>query len=332
MLIKKQLIKKHQLGGPIAKLSQTNPSGSWGNRGEGNELQSAAENATSWVWDKVSNAGDYLDQGLAYITGLLPGGMSAEEAVEDTKNKQEAFNMEKPGYVNHFGEYKYFPQTGAPITLPTLPANASSKLRELHDKLKKARKSLIARESQLKHNIGNKKGTALEKTKTHQRYEASLKEYNDALTEFDVVPYEAAVFTDKKKKLVNSPAYKSKVREQEKKLASKKDISVGDKIYNDGDRRHANPGRPPQAMFNYLDNTLANTYSGFKRKLAESKETIERYKRQGDKLRLNQAKESQHLLRLMYARKYPNIDANKAYNWLEFKFGDVLDKWKNNAK
>lgn len=331
-MLKRKLITKHQLGGPISRLAQQKSSGTWGNRGPGNEGQSAAENTASWVWDKVSNAGDYLDQGLAYITGLLPGGMSAEEAVEYTKNKQEAFNNGEPGYVNHSGEYEYFPKTGAPITLPTLPANASSKLRELYDKLKKARRSLIARESQLKHNIGNKKGTALEKTKTHQRYEASLKEYNDALTESDVVPYEAAVFTDKKKKLINSPAYKSKVREQEKKLASKKDISVGDKIYNDGDRRHANPGRPPQSMFNYLDNTLAKTYPGFKRKLAASKETIEYYKRQGDKLRLNQAKGSQQLLRLMYARKYPDIEANKAYNWLEFKFGDVLDKWKNNAK
>ena len=37
--MKKQLISKNQLGGPIARLAQpTNNKGSWGNRGQGNEL------------------------------------------------------------------------------------------------------------------------------------------------------------------------------------------------------------------------------------------------------------------------------------------------------
>lgn len=40
----RKLIPKHQLGNPIAKLAQQKSSGSWGNRGEGNEGQSAFEN------------------------------------------------------------------------------------------------------------------------------------------------------------------------------------------------------------------------------------------------------------------------------------------------
>lgn len=43
-MLKKSLIPKHQLGGPIARLAQQKSSGSWGNRGEGNEGQSALEN------------------------------------------------------------------------------------------------------------------------------------------------------------------------------------------------------------------------------------------------------------------------------------------------
>jgi hypothetical protein len=42
--MKKHLIPKNQLGGPIAGLSQQKSSGSWGNRGQGNEGESLLEN------------------------------------------------------------------------------------------------------------------------------------------------------------------------------------------------------------------------------------------------------------------------------------------------
>lgn len=50
--MKKQLIPKNQLGGPIARLAQpTNNKGSWGDRGAGNEGQSFIENALYTIGD-----------------------------------------------------------------------------------------------------------------------------------------------------------------------------------------------------------------------------------------------------------------------------------------
>jgi hypothetical protein len=46
-------------------------SGTWGNRGQGNELQSALENGLSWTWDKLTNAGDYIEQGLGLMAKRL---------------------------------------------------------------------------------------------------------------------------------------------------------------------------------------------------------------------------------------------------------------------
>lgn len=50
-MLKKSLIPKHQLGSPIARLAQQKSSGSWGNRGRGNEGESALENALQFVGD-----------------------------------------------------------------------------------------------------------------------------------------------------------------------------------------------------------------------------------------------------------------------------------------
>jgi hypothetical protein len=45
-------------------------------------------NGVKWVGDKVINAGDYIDRGLAYAAGLIPGGQTAQEAYEETKRQQ----------------------------------------------------------------------------------------------------------------------------------------------------------------------------------------------------------------------------------------------------
>lgn len=105
----------HQTGTVKGGLQPRNNSGTWGNRGQGNELQSAFENGLSWVGDKIMNFGDYVDQGISYLAGTLPGGQTAEEALQDTKNKQLAKNSGQKGYISN-GEYKLFPTTGiAPL-------------------------------------------------------------------------------------------------------------------------------------------------------------------------------------------------------------------------
>ena len=97
---------------PWRTLQTSKSSGTWGNRGQGNELQSAFENGLSWIGDKIMNFGDYVDQGISYLAGALPGGQTAEEALQDKKNEQLAKNSGQRGYVDHYGNYKLFPTTG----------------------------------------------------------------------------------------------------------------------------------------------------------------------------------------------------------------------------
>ena len=64
--MQKKLIKKAQFGTVFTSNDPTR--GTWGNRGPGNELESALENGLTGVWngikwagDKILNAGDYID-------------------------------------------------------------------------------------------------------------------------------------------------------------------------------------------------------------------------------------------------------------------------------
>lgn len=174
-------VQKHQLGTVKGGLQPQNYSGSWGNRGQGNELQSAFENGLSWIGDKVMNAGDYAEQGLAYLTGLIPGGMTADESLQDTRLAQSARNTGEPGYTNVHGEYQMFPITGMPPALPALPKNASDDLINLYKGLVKQWRSYSARESQMK-----KAGLLdqLKNTRTVKRYEEKERAFNQAVEEF----------------------------------------------------------------------------------------------------------------------------------------------------
>ena len=174
-------IQKYQTGTVKGGLQPQQYSGSWGDRGQGNELQSAFENGLSWVADKVMNAGDYAEQGLAYLTGLIPGGMTADESLQDTRLAQTARNAGEPGYMDIYGEYQMFPITGMPPALPVLPKNASPELVDMYNGLAKQWRSYSARESQMK-----KAGLLdqLKSTLTVKRYEEKEKAFNNAVEEF----------------------------------------------------------------------------------------------------------------------------------------------------
>lgn len=171
----------HQAGTVKGGLQPQQYSGSWGDRGQGNELQSGLENTLSWIGDKVMNAGDYAEQGLAYLTGLIPGGMTADESLQDTRLAQSARNAGEPGYTNVYGEYQMFPITGMPPSLPALPKNASDDLINLYKGLAKQWRSYSARESQMK-----KAGLLdqLKNTLTVKRYEEKEHAFNQAVEEF----------------------------------------------------------------------------------------------------------------------------------------------------
>lgn len=123
-------------------------SGTWGNRGQGNELQSALETGSTWVVDKILNAGDYIDDTVSYLVGLIPGGKySADEMVENNRRSREAGSGQQ--WEDTQGKLHVNPTYAIPI-LPTLPANASKATIEAFNNLKRLRPSLAVRESQLK--------------------------------------------------------------------------------------------------------------------------------------------------------------------------------------
>lgn len=173
-------IQKYQTGTVKGGLQPQQYSGSWGDRGQGNELQSAFENGLSWIEDKVMNAGDYIDQGLAYLTGLIPGGMTADESLQDTKLAQSAKNAGEPGYMDIYGEYQMFPNAGV-APLPTPLKNPSPELSKLYDGLKKLRWNVQIRESQLR-----KAGQLdkIESTRTAKKYKEAEQAYLNAVEEF----------------------------------------------------------------------------------------------------------------------------------------------------
>lgn len=52
---------------PWRSLQTSRNSGIWGDRGKGNELQSALEKGLSWIGDKFVNGADYLEDGFNYL-------------------------------------------------------------------------------------------------------------------------------------------------------------------------------------------------------------------------------------------------------------------------
>ena len=91
-------------------------SGTWGNRGQGNELQSALENGTTWIADKIINAEDYIDDGLTYLVGLIPGGKySTEEMLENRRRSREA------GTGGYWEDTKGKPHMNPTYSIPILP-------------------------------------------------------------------------------------------------------------------------------------------------------------------------------------------------------------------
>ena len=234
-----KLITKHQQGTTRGGLVNHSYSGTWGNRGQGNEIQSALENGLSglwsgvkWIGDKVLNAGDYIDQGLAYATGLLvPGeGLTADEMLQNEKNKQQARNSGQLGYVTQSGEYRVFPMTGIPPQLPSLPRGASPHALELYNKLKKLKASYATRESQLR-KLGQL--DKMEGTVTAQRYKET-----EALLKKEL---------SKPKKKTSDKVTLTKKQTSEYKHS--KQMATGDGRANNG-------GRPSMAQWRYAESVM----------------------------------------------------------------------------
>lgn len=216
--------------------------GTWGNRGKGNEIQSAIENGLSglwnglkWVGEKVWNADDYIEQGLAYAIGSIPGGeYSRDEIVQDVKNKQQAKDAGEPGYINLSGEYEFFPITGMPPALPGLPKNPSKEVVDAYNGLKKLRTTYAIRESQLRK---INKLDDMPNTLTAKRYKEQENYYY---------------------KLINAKPAKTETtpvlsKRQKAEFKHTKGMATGDGRAN-------NPGRPAlrEAQYDYFENMMRN--------------------------------------------------------------------------
>jgi hypothetical protein len=63
----KSRVIKCEGGTPSGGLVPKQTSGTWGDRGKGNEIQSALEKGLSWIGDKFVNGADYLEDGFNYL-------------------------------------------------------------------------------------------------------------------------------------------------------------------------------------------------------------------------------------------------------------------------
>lgn len=178
----KKLIKKCQYG--TGGLTTHQYSGTWGDRGQGNELQSTLENGLSGMWngvkwlgDKFINLGDYVDDGLDYLVGFLPGkGLTSEEMVANNRLAREA--NEGEFYYDINGNMQVNPVALKAPLLPTLPANATPVMQALFNDLKRQRVSWQVRESQLR-KLGRE--AEIESTGTVKVYRSLEKALNDLI-------------------------------------------------------------------------------------------------------------------------------------------------------
>lgn len=235
-----KLISKCQQGTNQGGLVNHSYSGTWGNRGKGNELQSALENGLTaiwdgikWVGDKVRNAGDYIEDGIAYSVGMLPGpGMNSEQMVQTARARRDAGSGEV--YTDALGNTHMNPITGAVPILPSLPANAPASLVKLHDSMKKLRSSWAVRESQLK-KIG--KLDDMPNTLTAKRYKEAEKTFNEAVESMGKATH-------------NTDPTKLTKR-------AKTDFKIS-KSFSTGDRRSVNFGRPSEKSLDYMESIMRN--------------------------------------------------------------------------
>lgn len=332
-MLKKSLIPKHQLGGPIARLAQQKSSGSWGNRGEGNEGESALENGLSWAWDKFENWDEYASRGLDWIIGAIDPNITANEAVKQGIARREYQSV--PHYEMMYVDGKeapvltYLPPQGGIAPLPTLVAGSPVRVAEAYERLVPRWRSAAVRESQFKHGLGSKKGTPLEQTKSWQAYEKALQEYNDELVYAGLSPSETRVITDVNKSLKrDNKRYQSVVRKQNKEIPEtkkQKEAAKHSKYMTTGDGRNiADVGRISKKEYDLLNNYMSNSPTLRKRLIKHQARVMDATTPQ----QKQQMIESWNIERLKFLRDNPNYQkqVSKLYNMLENNYGAKLDK------
>lgn len=250
--MKKQLIPKNQLGGPIARLAQpTNNKGSWGNRGQGNEGQSFIENALYTIGD---------------LGGLLTTG---DKLLHPEKYE---VKMDYGTPIEIDGKMVYplavpEQQIGYPTLIPGLKGVPTKELTEFFKtKWGPAYNSLASTKSRL---LKLGRSAELPNSKSYrvfQELDTQLKQMVDKVNESVIEPVTETVDDVIKvtaDKLKNSKAYKALVRQQKKsgalgRVPKRTEANIRNhQVLNDGKMSHYNAGRPAtKRAMDYIENTV----------------------------------------------------------------------------
>lgn len=232
MIRKKALIPKHQLGGPVARLAQQKSSGSWGNRGEGNE-------GASWLENGLTNTVKFIGDisGLTDVYNGIFNNQSEPEVEPEMIDGQLVYELKQPTT-----EY------GAPKLIPGLKGIATEPMKEVFKKWQKAYDSLAATKSRLL-----KLGRSAELTNS--------KPYK-IFKQIDIELSKLVNKANKADKLKDSKAFKQVTKVQEKsgqlgKLnRSGRTTYKGDVTSATNDFRHMNAGRPAtKKAMDYIETT-----------------------------------------------------------------------------
>lgn len=165
----------HQTGTVKGGLQPQQYSGTWGDRGQGNELQSALENGLSWVGDKVVNFWDYLDKGFDKGVSFIFGESQPTERqllVEQLTNNPnvtlvDSYGNETPYSANVIN-------TGVVPVLPKLVKNPTDEMLRAYNNMKRLRISWMNGERYSGADLPSS-------SKTVQRYNEWKKIYDDAV-------------------------------------------------------------------------------------------------------------------------------------------------------
>lgn len=275
--MKKQLIKKSQLGGPIARLAQpVNNKGSWGNRGQGNEGQSFIENALYTIGD--------LGGALTTIDKLINP--------EKYEVKYEIDESQEPVEIN--GETVYpsavpQEQIGYPTLIPGLKGIPTKELTKFFKtKWGPAYNSLASTKSRLL-----KLGRSAELTtskpyiafqKLNEQLKQMVDEANNNIVKPVINVIDETIETVKPKpdRLKNTPKYRQIVKDQETRglLGPRsKNAKYTDKLnrlHAYGDWRTINPGRPAVVR---TSEDVINTFKGWTNKSKKGVAALTKYEK-----------------------------------------------------
>lgn len=232
--MKNKLIPKHQLGGPIAGLSQQKSRGSWGNRGQGNEGESLLENG---LVNTIQFIGDI--SGLTDVYNGLFNNQSEPKGRPEIINGQQVYELKQPTT-----EY------GAPKLIPGLKGVPTETMKEVFKNWQRAYDSLAATKSRL-FKLG--RSAELTNSKPYKFFEQINKELAKLVEKANKAP-----------KLKDSEAFTKLVKVQEEtgqlgRLTGRSGRITykGDVTSATNDFRHMNAGRPAtKRAMDYIETTV----------------------------------------------------------------------------